>query len=260
MQAAPTAAETICSALVRPGLTTLALDAEGDECGNDTETLTQPTLQHPLDTGALALLLPGTTTPYTDDGHTPTGVLEITDHLVLGADRPVRSVTWLAGYLELLAPAAQRRMAVEIAETRPHEGLLDLGHSAVLAVLWPTSAVLADTHGIDVVDPTDLCTARADPFCLMEDAWLTHMELAHGDILAGLTRRLPPELRGNRVRPLAIDSHGITLRVAESLADDSGTTDVRMPFGRTVRDPLELGRAVRTLARCPHPVEITAVR
>ncbi|WP_182358932.1 DUF2470 domain-containing protein [Tomitella gaofuii] len=260
MQAAPTAAETICSALVRPGLTTLALDGEGGECGNDTESLTQPTLQHPLDTGALALLLPGTAAEHSGGDSMPTGVLEITDHLVLGADRPVRSVTWLAGYLERLSPSAQRRLAVEIAESRPHEGLLDLGHSAVLSVLWPTSAVLADTHGIEVVDPVELCTARADPFCLMEDAWLTHMELAHGDILAGLARRLPPELRGNRVRPLAIDSHGITLRVAEVLADDSGTTDVRMPFNRTVHDPMELGRAVRALARCPHPVEITAVR
>ncbi len=287
MQATPTPAETICNALVRPALTSLAVDGD--------EAVAQPTLQHTLDSGALAILLPegglplgaqppdrvAAEDPFTGDtldsappdigptvGHPargprtrmPTGLLEVTDYLVLGSDKPVRSVSWLAGYLERMPIACQRRLAVEIADTRPHEGLLDIGHGADLVLLWPTSAVLADTHGIELVDPTDLMNARPDPFSLMEDVWLTHLEQAHGDILAHLSRRLPPELRGNRVRPLAIDRFGITLRVSEVLADDAGTTDVRMPFGREVHDPIELGRAVRALARCPHPVEVSTVR
>ncbi len=288
MQPALTAAETICSALVRPGLTTLAADGEPEP--------TQPTLQHPLDTGALAVLLPddGRWTPRPGEvgalgaaipeafpygslplagrlprPRMPTGMLEITDHLLLGGDKPIRSVTWLAGYLERMPLPCQRAMAVEIADSRPHEGLLDIGHGASLVLLWPTSAVLADTHGIEVVDTLDLMNAQPDPFSLMQDAWLTHLEDTHADVLARLARRLPPELRGSRVRPLAIDRFGITLRVTgagggapegDVLTGEGTTTDVRMPFGREVHDPVSLGKAVRALARCPHQASVTYVR
>lgn len=255
MQATPTAAESICSALVRPGLATLAV---GDD------VVAQPTLQQPLDTGAVAVLVPDDGTLHaaldaaddTNPGHTPTALLEVTDSIVLSHDKPVRSVTWIAGSIERMNPACQRRIAAPISESRPYPGLLDIGHGASLVLLWPTSAVLADTHGIEVVDSADLAAARPDPFCILEDAWLSHLEDSHGDLLARLARRLPAELRHMSARPISIDRFGITLRVA----DTGHSTDVRMPFGRVARDPGELGRAVRALAWCPHPAGALPVR
>src|SRR5699024_5724167 len=69
MQATPTPAEIICNALVRPALTSLAVDGD--------EAVAQPTLQHALDSGALAILLP--------EGGLLLGP-EPTDHVAAAAD------------------------------------------------------------------------------------------------------------------------------------------------------------------------------
>ena len=83
--------------------------------------------------------------------------------------------------------------------------------------LDPGSAVLADGDGCAALTPVDIAAARPDPFCLMEDHWLAHLEAAHPEVFVGLAQHLPPELgccRGVQVRPL-----GAPLRAAVAGGD-----------------------------------------
>ena len=113
---------------------------------------------------------------------------------------PVRGLLWITGWLWLPEQRAARRMALQVADVRPQERLLDLGHGATLVRLDPGSAVLADGDGRAALTPVDLAAARPDPFCLMEDHWLAHLEAAHPEVFVGLARHLPPSLprRGAR--------------------------------------------------------------
>lgn len=232
MPAAPSAAERIRSTLLRPGNPTLALD---------TATL-RPTLRHLLPDGSLALLV--------DAVHVAPqpGMLELADQLILPFRQPIRALTWITGLVEPMPDAEQKSVALAIAEDRPHPELLEVGHSTALVRLRPLTALLVDTHAATSVSAEDLRAARPDPFCLLEEAWLAHLEDSHADLLQGLLRRLPSDLRGRHAEPLAIDRWGLSLRVHTS---ETTTTDVRLPFSIPAESPLELGCAVRALAGSP---------
>lgn len=233
MPAALSAAERIRSTLLRPGDPTLTLDGAAT---------VRPVLQHLMPDGALVLLIhDGPLAPQA-------AMLEIPDQLNLPRRQPVRALTWITGLLEPMSQAEQNAVALAIAEDRPHPCLLEVGHSASILRLRPLTAVLVDATAATTVAAGELLDARPDPFCMLEEVWLSHLEEAHDDILQALSRHLPPHLRGHRVQTLAIDRHSLTLRVPTS-AD--GDTDVRLPFATTATSPIELGRAVRALAGCP---------
>ena len=131
-------------------------------------------------------------------------------------------------------------MALQVADVRPNERLLELGHGATLVRLDPGSAVLADGDGCAALTPVDLAAARPDPFCRMEDHWLAHLEEAHPEVLIALARHLPPELghcQGARVRPLGVDRCGLRLRVETPQRDH----DVRLAFPGGARRPRSCG-------------------
>ena len=242
MPATPTAAEQIRSALLRPSTPTLAID-DG--------SVAHPTLQHLLPDGTLALLV-SNTDPILTVGPPPrAAMLEITDQAALSLRQPVRSLTWITGVVETMPDADQRAVAVDIAEHRPHHDLLEVGHSATMLRLRPISAVLADGRGATAASVDELAAARPDPFCLLENTWLTHLEHVHTDLLATLARNLPSHLRRHRVRPLAIDRYGLSLRVETDDGAGGAGVDVRLPFATEATSPPELSRAVRALAGCP---------
>ncbi|WP_024795954.1 DUF2470 domain-containing protein [Tomitella biformata] len=232
MSAALSAAERIRSTLLRPGSPTLTLD---------TAATVRPVLQHLLPDGSIALLV----TDWSADPQP--AMLELPDQLNLPQRQPIRSLTWITGLLETLCDAEQAAIALDIAEDRPHPELLEVGHSASLVLLRPLTAVVVDAEAATSVSIEELIAARPDPFCMLEDVWLAHLEDAHDEILQILCRRLPPALRGHRAHPLAIDRHGLSLRVQTT---EDATTDVRLPFATPAQSPLELGRAVRALASC----------
>lgn len=233
MPAVPTAAERVRSTLLRPGRATLSFAA--------TESAS-PLLHHLLPDGSLALLIDG----YPLSAQP--AMLEIIDELTLPAHQPIRTLTWITGLLETMPDAHQRALALQIADDRPHPALLRVGHDVSLLRLRPISAVLVDTHAATEVSAQELAFARPDPFCLLEDAWLSHLEQDHAEMLAGIARHLPATLRQHPVRPLAIDRHGLSLRVETS---PDASTDVRLPFATVATNPAELSRAVRALAGLP---------
>jgi Domain of unknown function (DUF2470) len=137
-------------------------------------------------------------------------------------------------------------MALQVADERPHECLLDLGYGATLVRLDPGSAVLADGDGTAALSPVDLAAARPDPFCRMEDLWLGHLELAHPEVFVARARHLPPPLagiRGARVRPLGVDRCGLRRRVETPERDH----DVRLGFAGGATTPEELHAQVNLL-------------
>ena len=180
----------------------------------------------------------------------PAVMLELTDRAPVDLREPVRGLLWITGWLWLPNPQAARRMALQVADDRPQERLLDLGHGATLVRLDPGSAVLSDGDGSAALSPIDLAAARPDPFCRMEDQWLRHLEDAHPEVFLALVRHLPVRLsrcRGARVRPLGVDRCGIRLRVETPDRDH----DVRLAFEGAVSTPEELREQLNKLVSCP---------
>jgi hypothetical protein len=173
-------------------------------------------------------------------------MLELADRAPVDLREPVRGLLWITGWLWLPEPRAARRMALQVADVRPQDRLLDLGHGATLACLDPCSAVLADGDGSAALRPVDLAAARPDPFCRMEERWLNHLEDAHPEVFLALARHLPPELsryRGARVRPLGVDRCGLRLRIEAPERDH----DVRLAWPSGATTPEELGEQLSRL-------------
>lgn len=177
-------------------------------------------------------------------------MLEITDTAPVTLREPIRGLLWISGWLVAPGPTYARRLALDVAEVRPHPRLLDLGHGASVLRLRPGSAVIADAEGTGPLAPGELSAASPDPFCELEDGWLRHLEEAHPDVFTSLARHLPEQLRqltGCRIRPLGVDRLGLRLRVE---ADD-GDHDVRLAFAAAADTAEELRTQVGLLVGCP---------
>jgi len=131
----------------------------------------------------------------------PSAVLEFADVAPVPLRNRIRARLWLAGWF---GP--------------------DDGHLA----FHPTRAVLRQPSGTVVVDLDELADADPDPLVTAESALLTHLADAHPDAVERLTRLVEPDsLHGAvRVQPLAVDRHGLTLRIERA----RGNGDVRLPF------------------------------
>ncbi|WP_181783928.1 DUF2470 domain-containing protein, partial [Pseudonocardia pini] len=98
--------------------------------------------------------------------------------------------------------------------------------------------------------PVDLAAAQPDPFCRIEDHWLSHLEDAHPEVFDALARHLPAPLRhtlGARVRPLGVDRCGLRLRVETT----DGDHDVRLAWQEEARTADELRTQLGLLVGCP---------
>ncbi|MCW5249761.1 DUF2470 domain-containing protein [Streptomyces sp. SHP 1-2] len=131
----------------------------------------------------------------------PSAVLEFADVAPVPVRRRVRARLWLVGWL-----AAED------------------GHLAFRT----TRVVLRRASGAVVVDADEFAAAEPDPLALAEAGLLTHLADCHGEAVERLTRLVDARsLHGAvRVRPLAVDRHGLTLRVERARAHG----DVRLPF------------------------------
>ncbi|QEU89642.1 DUF2470 domain-containing protein [Streptomyces kanamyceticus] len=98
----------------------------------------------------------------------------------------------------------------------------------------PVCVVLHDSTGRLGVELDELALTVPDPLAEAEARLLTHLADAHPDAVEQLTRLVSPEsLQGVvRVRPLAIDRHGITLRLERARSQ----ADVRLAFHQPVDD------------------------
>ncbi|MES9526005.1 DUF2470 domain-containing protein [Streptomyces capoamus] len=126
-------------------------------------------------------------------------------------------------------------------------------------VLHPDRVVLRRPTGAVVIDPDEFAAARPDPLAGAEARLLTHLADAHPDAVQRLTRLVRPESlhAAIRVVPLAVDRHGLTLRVERTRAHG----DVRLPFHTPADDVAQLTERVHALlaqaaaAGCPRALQ-----
>jgi hypothetical protein len=242
---APTAAERARSVAARGGTACLV--------GTGAPQAT-PLVHHVRADGSAVLLLeddePVLAAIRASPGGEFAAMLEITDHAPVDLREPVRGLVWITGRLRIPEPDVARRIALQVADVRPHPDLLRLGHGATLVRLDPGSAVLSDAEGTAALAPVDLAAAWPDPFCRYEGHWLAHLEDAHPDVLDALARHLPPalrDLRDARVRPLGVDRYGLRLRVEAPGRDH----DVRIAWAEQATTVDELRVQMHRLMGCP---------
>ncbi|MFJ5259765.1 DUF2470 domain-containing protein [Streptomyces sp. NPDC088387] len=131
----------------------------------------------------------------------PSAVLEFADVAPVPVKNRIRARLWLAGWFSSVD-----------------------GH----LVFKATRVVLHQPTGAEVVDLDDFAAATPDPLATAEARLLTHLADAHPDAVERLTRLVESDnLHGVvRVQPLAVDRHGLTLRIERRRAHG----DVRLPF------------------------------
>ncbi|MFE9675479.1 DUF2470 domain-containing protein [Streptomyces sp. NPDC006259] len=161
----------------------------------------------------------------------PSAVLEFADVAPVPVRDRVRARLWLAGWFV------------------PGDG--HLAFHATRVVLKESAAV--------VVALDEFAAAEPDPLALAEAHLLTHLADAHPDAVERLTRLVRAQnLHGAvRVRPLAVDRHGLTLRIERARSHG----DVRLPFHAPADDVGQLTERMHVLltqaaaASCPRALQ-----
>lgn len=148
----------------------------------------------------------------------PSGVLEFAEVAPVALRSRIRARLWMAGWFA----SEDGRLAFR-----------------------PTRIVLRQSSGAVVVDLDEYAAAKSDPLVTAEFQLLTHLAEAHPDAVERLTRLVDPQgLQGAvRVQPLAVDRHGLTLRIER--ARDHG--DVRLAFHKPADDLAQLTERMHVL-------------
>jgi hypothetical protein len=162
----------------------------------------------------------------------PSAVLEFADVAPVPVRSRIRARLWLAGWFSVRE-----------------------GHLA----FQPTRVVLRQPSGAVVVDLDDFAAAAPDPLADAEARLLTHLADCHADAVERLTRLVDVgSLHGAvRVQPLAVDRHGLTLRIERVRAGG----DVRLPFHAPADDVGQLTERMHVLlsqataASCPRSLQ-----
>jgi len=253
--AAPTTAERIRSTCARAGGALLAIES-GDAVAAD--PIVTP-VHHLLHDGSFAVVIPADHDGVAGQVRGSQALLEMTDYAPLPLREPVRSLVWVRGHLQRVAPGTVTRILDLVATECPVPALLQVEtprstwSSAreetryTLLRLEIASVVVTDATGAEPVSVADLLAARPDPFCGIESDLLWHLDNAHGDVVARLISKLPATVRRGRVRPLGLDRYGVRLRVE----GNDGDRDIRLPFHKPVDDMTGLSQAIRVLMGCP---------
>ncbi|MFJ8604618.1 DUF2470 domain-containing protein [Streptomyces shenzhenensis] len=119
--------------------------------------------------------------------------------------------------------------------------------------LRPAWAVLDEGGLAREIDPGELSLAAPDPLAACEAGMLAHLDTAHADAVARLTRLVEPRLLLGVVcvRPVRLDRFGLVLRVEHARRHH----DVRLAFAAPALRPRQAGCQIRLLlaraAACP---------
>lgn len=162
----------------------------------------------------------------------PSAVLEFADVAPVPVRSRIRARLWIAGWFV------------------PADGRLEFK---------TTRVVLRRASGAVVVDLDEFAAAAPDPLATAEARLLTHLADCHPDAVERLTRLVDPDsLHGAvRVQPLAVDRHGLTLRIERARAHG----DVRLPFHAPADDVARLTERMHVLltqasaASCPRALQ-----
>ncbi|GLP69549.1 hypothetical protein TUSST3_61710 [Streptomyces sp. TUS-ST3] len=162
----------------------------------------------------------------------PSAVLEFADVAPVPVRSRIRARLWIAGWFV------------------PGDGRLEFK---------ATRVVLRRPSGAVVVDLDEFAAAAPDPLATAEARLLTHLADCHPDAVERLTRLVDPDsLHGAvRVQPLAVDRHGLTLRIERARTHG----DVRLPFHAPADDVARLTERMHVLltqasaATCPRALQ-----
>ena len=162
----------------------------------------------------------------------PSAVLEFADVAPVPVRSRLRARLWIAGWFV------------------PGDGRLEFK---------ATRVVLRRPSGAVVVDLDEFAAAEPDPLATAEARLLTHLADCHPDAVERLTRLVDADsLHGAvRVQPLAVDRHGLTLRIERARAHG----DVRLPFHAPADDVSRLTERMHVLltqasaASCPRALQ-----
>lgn len=162
----------------------------------------------------------------------PSAVLEFADVAPVPVRSRIRARLWIAGWFV------------------PGDGRLEFK---------ATRLVLRQPSGAVVVDLDEFAAAVPDPLATAEARLLTHLADCHPDAVERLTRLVDPDsLHGAvRVQPLAVDRHGLTLRIERARTHG----DVRLPFHAPADDVARLTERMHVLlnqasaATCPRALQ-----
>jgi hypothetical protein len=162
----------------------------------------------------------------------PSAVLEFADVAPVPVRNRIRARLWLAGWF---------------------------AREGDLLAFRATRVVLKQPSGAVVVDLEEFAAAASDPLAGAEAQLLTHLADAHPDAVQRLTRLVAHDsLHGAvRVQPLAVDRHGLTLRIERARAHG----DVRLPFHAPADDVGRLTERMHVLltqasaASCPRALQ-----
>ncbi|MEU0409690.1 DUF2470 domain-containing protein [Streptomyces griseorubiginosus] len=162
----------------------------------------------------------------------PSAVLEFADVAPVPVRSRIRARLWIAGWFV------------------PADGKLEFK---------ATRVVLRRPSGAVVVDLEEFAAAAPDPLATAEARLLTHLADCHPDAVERLTRLVDSDsLHGAvRVQPLAVDRHGLTLRIERARAHG----DVRLPFHAPADDVARLTERMHVLltqasaASCPRALQ-----
>ncbi|WP_406101768.1 DUF2470 domain-containing protein [Streptomyces sp. NBC_01003] len=148
----------------------------------------------------------------------PTALVEFADAAPVPVRDRIRARLWLSGSLE---PDGEQ------------------------FVLRPVRAVLQTRTGRTGIDLDELAETAPDPLTAAEPRLLTHLADCHPEAVEQLTRLVDVDsLHGVvRVQPLAVDRHGITLRLERI----RGQADVRLPFHAPADDLVQLNERMHAL-------------
>ncbi|MEU3254230.1 DUF2470 domain-containing protein [Streptomyces sp. NPDC006997] len=148
----------------------------------------------------------------------PSAVLEFADVAPVPVRQRIRARLWIAGWLSL----AEDHL-----------------------VFRPTRVVLRQRSGATVIGLDEFAAAAPDPLATAEAGLLTHLADRHGDAVERLTRLVEPGslLGATRVQPLAVDRHGLTLRIERRRTHG----DVRLPFPTPADTVAQLTERVHVL-------------
>ncbi|GGI97619.1 DUF2470 domain-containing protein [Streptomyces brasiliensis] len=162
----------------------------------------------------------------------PSAVLEFADVAPVPVRGRIRARLWLAGWFTPVD-----------------------GHLAFTA----TRAVLRQSSGTAVIGLDEFAAAAPDPLARAEARLLTHLADSHPDAVERLTRLVEPQSlhAATRVRPLAVDRHGLTLRIERTRTHG----DVRLPFHAPADDVAQLTERMHVLltqasaSSCPRALQ-----
>jgi hypothetical protein len=218
--AEPTTAEQVRSVLARADSLTMTTD------GHRYDLVGLHTVD---ERGYVGLDLPADSPPAAQAAYAPRGalaaLLEFTDVAPTAVRDRVRARVTLSGWLTPLhPPGTADRVALRLDTAR--------------ATLTTASGTVA--AGLD-----EMVLAAADPLAEQEAALLTHLADAHPHEMARLTRLVDPRhLHGVlRVWPLALDRHGLVLRLEQA----RGHRDVRLAFRAPAHDAAQAGDRIQEL-------------